>query len=399
MGADTSGLLDFIAGLAGAEEGPRPGSIKATKFSQLGWDTRRFQTDIARSFHIEDKTTNAMLRLGPLLANNRPQMELLFNLVSAMERGGPIRLLILKSRKLGVSTILEILLLAIAIYVRGITCAIIAHTDDSSLKLMKIIRDCYEHLPKEMRAGLPTRYYNTSLLQFGNKEFEKVRAAELGHVATVKCETAGGQYPLTGDTVRVLHLSECAKYDAVGDYAAQQRFILSALGAVPKAGPSMVLAESTANGQQGWFYDQWQKSRDFSPKGAEGEWQRIFFSWLEDPACRAPVPDGYDWGRWFQEDMKTEEELKDTFRASKEQLFFRRSIIKVEMAENWEVFDQEYPTTPSGAFLASGRPAVARRIIKGMEASIRNDYDRYMVKVVESHQSEITYAVDDGEQA
>ena len=316
-----------------------------------------------------------------------------------MEAGGPIRVLILKSRKLGVSTIVEILLLAIAIYVRGVTCAILAHTDDSSLKLMKIIRDAYEHLPKEMRHGLPTRYYNTSLLQFGNKEFEKVRAEDLGHVATIKCQTAAGQYPLTGDTVRVLHMSECAKYDAVGDYAAQQRFILSALGAVPKLGPSLVIAESTANGQQGWFFDQWQKSSDPARgKSKGGEWECIFFSWLEDPACRAPVPHGYEWDRWYQDDQKTEQELREVFHATDEQLYFRRSIIQVEMAGNFEVFDQEYPTTPSGAFLASGRPAVPRRYIKAMEHSLRTDYDRYQVRVTEGFQNEITYAVDDGEQ-
>jgi len=395
--AFSAGLMDFLSGMDQGAPDNGEKRIAATRFAQLGWDTERFRRDISRAFMIEDKTTNAMLHLGPLLMANKPQAELLYRILKALEKGGPTRIMVLKSRKLGVSTIIEVLLLAMAIQIRGITCAVLAHTEDSSLKLLKILRDAYEHLPKEQKQGLPTRVYNTGMIQFGNKELEKIKAQDLGHVATIKSQTAAGQYPLTGDTVRALHLSECAKYDAVGDYAAQQRFILSALGAVPKLGPSLVVAESTANGQQGWFYDQWMKSSDPKDRSEGARWETIFFSWLEDPACWATVPHGYDWGRWYQDDMKTEEELKEVFRATPEQLFFRRSIINVEMAGNFEVFDQEYPTTPSGAFLASGRPAVPRRYIKAMEASIRNDYDRYMVKVVEGMQSEITYTVDEGE--
>jgi hypothetical protein len=393
MKPPSEGLLEFLSGLD-AGQPDKVEKVKATKFSQLGWDDKLFKKWIVNALRIEDKTTNAMLPLGPLLMANRPQAELLFTILKALDRGGPVRFLVLKSRKVGVSTIVVELLLAMAMQLKGITCAILAHTDESSLKLFKIARDSYENLPKDLKNALPTRYNAQDRIQFGNKDYEKLKAQDFGHVALIKSQTAAGQYPLTGDTVRVLHLSECAKYDAVGDHAAQQRFILSALGAVPKLGPSLVIAESTANGQQGWFYNEWQRA---SKAQADGEttsnWIPLFFSWLEDPACWAPVPHGYDWSRWPAEDQKTEAMLRDTFFAKPEQLYFRRSQINIEMAGNYELFDQEYPTTPSGAFLASGRPAVPRRYIKAMEAMVTDDYRRYTAKVIDSYDSTMTVDV------
>lgn len=391
----TDGLLDFLNGLdAGAPAGPVE-KVKATRFGQLGWDERLFKKWLTYSFRIEDKTTNAMLPLGPLLMANRPQAELLFTLLKAIEKGGPARFLVLKSRKVGVSTIVVELLMALAMQIRGITCAILAHTDDSSLKLFKIARDTYENLPVDLKTAMPLRYNSQDRMQFGTKDYEKLKNSEFGHVALIKSQTAAGQYPLTGDTVRVLHLSECAKYDAVGDHNAQQRFILSALGAVPKLGPSLVIAESTANGQQGWFYNEWQRA---TRAAAEGEntshWIPLFFSWLEDPACWAPVPKDYDWDRWPDEDRKTEEMLRETFFAKPEQLYFRRAQINIEMAGNYELFDQEYPTTPSGAFLASGRPAVPRRYIKSAESMLRDDYRRYTAKVIDGYQQSMTVDVE-----
>lgn len=395
MKPPSEGLLDFLSGLDAGAATSAKDKVKATKFSELGWDEKLFKKWLASSLKIEDKTTNAMLPLGPLLMANRPQAELLFTVLKQLEKGGPARFLVLKSRKVGVSTIVVELLLSMAMQLKGITCAILAHTDESSLKLFKIARDSYENLPLDLRNNLPLRYNTQDKMQFGTKDFDKLKNAEFGHVAMLKSQTAAGSYPLTGDTVRVLHLSECAKYDAVGDHNAQQRFILSALGAVPKLGPSLVIAESTANGQQGWFYNEWQRATKAAADGENtSHWIPLFFSWLEDPACWAPVPKGYDWSRWPEEDRRTEEMLRDTFYAKPEQLYFRRAQINIEMAGNYELFDQEYPTTPSGAFLASGRPAVPRRYIKAAEAALCDDFTRYSARVIDGYEQKIRLEVE-----
>jgi len=61
----------------------------------------------------------------------------------------------------------------------------------------------------------------------------------------------------------------------------------------------------------------------------------------------------------------------------------------------FELFDQEFPTTAEGAFLASGRPAVPRRYIKAMESNISHDYERYTARVVDGYQTALTYTVED----
>lgn len=386
------GLTDFLAGLRGQVEVRKSARRTAVSWAELGWTEDMFRHHVARCFKIEDKLTSAMMLWGPLLLENTPQMRTLWTLMQAMKAGGPVRALVLKNRKVGVSTALEMLLLSIAMQCNGITCGIVAHSDDSAQKLFSMIRQAYEHLPPDVKRGLPLRFNSESRIQFGNREHEKIAAGDLGHVAQLKCQTAGGAHPFAGDTLRVLHMSECAKYDAVGDFQAQQRFILNAMGSVPKVGPSLVIAESTANGQQGWFYETWMQA-DKNDAGVR--WIRIFIPWMSDPACSAPVPEGYDWTRWYPEDLATELDLIRVHKCTLEQLMFRRNVIATEMNGKFDLFDQEFPTTPEGAFLASGRPAVPRRYLKAMESGLSDDYARYSARIVDGYQNQLNYTVED----
>lgn len=389
------GLSQFLDNLRGDVAGRPTGRTREKKtFVGMGWKEDVFRFHVARCLKIEDKNTGAVLPWGPLLVENQPQMRLLYMLMQALQSGNPARFLILKNRKVGMSTAIEMLMLSIAMQCAEITCGLIAHTDESTAKLFSMIRNAYENLPVDTRRQLPLRINNESKIQFGNKELEKIQAGELGHVARILSRTAAGSYPFTGDTVRVLHMSECAKFDSVGDFAAQQRFILSALGAVPKVGGSLVICESTANGQQGWFYETWRKATEnISVAGVN--WIPIFIPWMDDPTCRAYVPEGYDWDRWYPEDRATELELIRKYKCGLEQLMFRRNVIETEMNGVFELYDQEFPTTSEGAFLASGRPAVPRRYIKAMESNISHDYERYTARVVDGYQTALTYSVED----
>ncbi len=393
MAKDIDGLMGFISGVEQHVVADKTLRRSANHFHELGFDINEFRKLCAKAFRIEDKSTNAMQVWGPLLLANKPQLMLVSKIMDALEAGGQARFLVLKNRKVGASTAIEMVLLGMAMLCPGITCAIIAHTDESSSKLFSIIRTAYEHLSPDIKKQRPLRYNSESRLQFGNKDLDKIAAGDLGHTAIIKSQTASGQYPLTGDTVRVLHLSECAKYDAVGDYDAQQRFILSAMGSVPKSGPSLVICETTANGATGFFHSEWVRATNDERVGGV-QWVPIFISWLQDPSCSAPVPEGYNWAKWYHDDRMTEHELVETFKATPEQLFFRRSIIQLEMAGTPELYDQEFPTTAASAFLASGRPAVPRRFVKAMETKLSDDYEKYMAKIVDGFNQQLTYSIE-----
>lgn len=126
--------------------------------------------------------------------------------------------------------------------------------------------------------------------------------------------------------------------------------LTACLNMVPYLAETGVIAQSTANGIGGEFYDLVQLARD--PANSSG-WEFVFFGWLEHPPYRMAVEDPVA----FQDSLDREERnLVAQHGATLEQLRWRRHTIQTECRGQVDQFHQEFPTTPEEAFLTSGRP-------------------------------------------
>lgn len=126
--------------------------------------------------------------------------------------------------------------------------------------------------------------------------------------------------------------------------------LTATLNMVPKLSSTMVIAQSTANGVGGEFYDLWQAASDTA--NASG-WAPLFFGWMDHPIYRLAVPDPAR----FQASMTTEErDLQQQLGLDLEQVHWRRVTIATECRGKADLFRQEYPSTAEEAFLMSGRP-------------------------------------------
>jgi hypothetical protein len=133
----------------------------------------------------------------------------------------------------------------------------------------------------------------------------------------------------------MLHGSEVAYWSNAEDV------ILGALQAVPEGiANTWVAFESTANGAQGWFYNECMKALR-----GESEWRLHFYAWWWDAEYRIALEDG-------QRLSYTPEEqaLVDKHHLSAEQINWRRK----KQNDLQDRFQQEYPETPEAAFLLSG---------------------------------------------
>lgn len=341
-------------------------SQKASIFT-LGFDERKFAKRIQTVYKIEEKTSGAMLLWGPLLKRNTIQLRLLRRIIEELRRGGPIRLLILKGRKPGVSTMIECLALELACQIHNYKIGVIAQTQAASQTLFKITRKAYDNMPPDQRPQMRTSRLDG--FEFGIPKKGDRDAGKQGQESGFEIATAKGDYPFTGSTIRFLHLSECGKYDAVGDMDAQMKFIMSALGAMPSIGHSVVIAETTSNGQQGWFYETWTRAVSATPTKDGVMWVPIFLSWLDDPSTRMQVPADYDWDDWWEEDAERERQLLEKHNATRENLMFRRFQINNNFNMDFDRFSQEFPTTADEAFLSSGRPAIPKRFLDAQQAN------------------------------
>jgi hypothetical protein len=150
--------------------------------------------------------------------------------------------------------------------------------------------------------------------------------------------------------------------DEVAFWRNPSRTLAGVLNMVPYSAGTTVIIQSTANGIGGEFYEMCQKAQDPSNNGG---WEFLFFGWFEHPVYTLPLSPGL--AANLQVSLSPEEvTLQRMHGATLEQLNWRRKTIATECRGDVELFNQEYPTTPLDAFLATGRPAFDHRAIQRM---------------------------------
>jgi hypothetical protein len=152
-----------------------------------------------------------------------------------------------------------------------------------------------------------------------------------------------------GDTRQVFHSSETAKWPKTG-VKNDKRVMAAVLPSISK-GRSVVIAESTPEGANGWFYETWQEAVDvdeFLERRASGVdsgivWIKVFAAWFEfvEHQRKEKVKEHE---RVEMERSITEREVALRERGiSWEQLAWRRDMIRTECGGSEDIFDEYYP--------------------------------------------------------
>lgn len=254
------------------------------------------------------------------------------------DAGKPVRLIILKARQLGFSTLTEGLIFHACATRRNVNALIVAHREDATANLFRMSKLFYDELPAPVKPML--RASNAQELVFENpSKLRSEREARPGLRSRIRCATAGGRGIGRSDTLQCVHLSEYAFWPDGADGKAST--LAGILQAVPSLPGTMVVIESTANGFED-FKERW----DAAVAG-ENDFEPVFFAWFENPDYSMPVVPGTEW-------TPEERELRDAYRLTDEQLQWRRWCIANNCGGSLDMFRQEYPSSPGEAFLHSG---------------------------------------------
>lgn len=292
------------------------------------------------------KIRNKEGKIVPLRMNT-PQKKLYQAVKAQRDEGRPVRVIILKARQMGFSTLTEGMMFQDTATRFNVNSMVVAHKDDATANLFKMNRLFYENLPEPVK---PQRQAsNAQELVFN----VPTNGEGKGLNSRIKCATAGGKGVGRSDTLTNVHLSEFAFWP--GD---KKSTLIGILQAVPSLPGTMVVIESTANGYDE-FKDRWDEAVSDWDRGERDGFQPIFFAWWEMEEYRKPVPPGFE----LTEDERA---LMETYKLDLEQIAWRRWAIKNLCAGDERVFQQEYPASPDEAFLASGTcvfdsPALIRR--------------------------------------
>lgn len=267
---------------------------------------------------------------------NQPQQRLYDAIRSQWKAGKPVRIIILKARQMGFSTLTEAIIFWLAATAFNIECMIVAHTSEATQNLFQMSKRFYDHLPQQIKPL--QKASNGQELVFSRPSRYKGTAKGLN--SRIRCATAGGEGIGRSSTLTAVHLSEFAfwpnpKLDT----------LIGLMQAVPDKPGTIVIIESTANGYEE-FKKQWDKAVAAQAEGREG-FIPIFFAWYEMDEYRREVPPGFT-------RTPEEEELAQTFGLCDEQLAWRRWCIDNNCGGDLNKFHQEYPSTPDEAFIATG---------------------------------------------
>lgn len=277
--------------------------------------------------YIEEylKIRNKESQIVPLILN-QPQQKY-YDVIKKMHKEGkPIRIIILKARQMGFSTVTEAILFKKTATKFNVNSGIVAHKEDSTTNLFEMSKLFYENLPKEMKPA--RKKSNAKEIVFNN-------VYGTGLNSRIKCMTAGGLGVGRSDTFINLHLSELAFWE--GD---KKKTLIGLLQAVPNTPDSVVIIESTANGYE-YFKELWDKA-----VAGENEFYPLFVGWNELKEYQMPYT-GF-------EITQEEKDLQKNFNLTLEQLTWRRWCINNNCGGDIDVFKQEYPITPEEAFLSTG---------------------------------------------
>lgn len=267
---------------------------------------------------------------------NKPQKRLYDTIRQQWQKGKPVRIIILKARQMGFSTLTEAVIFWLSATAFNVECMIVAHTVEATRNLFAMSKRFYDHLPERIKPM--QKASNAQELVFDRPSRYKGSAPGLN--SRIRVATAGGEGIGRSSTLTAVHLSEFAWWP--GD---KLDTLIGLLQAVPDKPGTLVVIESTANGYDE-FKKQWDKAVADQRNGTDG-FLPVFFAWFEMEEYRRPVPPGF-------RQTEEEEALAQTFGLDDEQLVWRRWCIQNNCGGDLNKFRQEYPATPDEAFIATG---------------------------------------------
>ena len=317
------------------------------------------------SIRPKAKVEGGLVNLHPNTGQER-----VISAIDALERDGrPVRMLILKARQWGSSTLCQAYVIHRSRFRPYHDALCIGNRDATTKKLMAMNRLMHSHLSPALTEGWERKISQT------DKNYEWTNGSIL------QIDTAGQPEASRGATRDFIHGSEVAFWPKGGS-------VLDAmLPGIPYLPGTAVVLESTSNGASGMFWELWQGSKedDFS------KWARIFVPWSihheyedeVDPDLaalgeRAAAGDesALDTIGWLSDD---ERQWLLSGDLNLGQVHWRKRTIATNFKGREEQFRREYPLNEEEAFEAASGGFLDDQGLKLQNDGIDRSFERYDV--------------------
>lgn len=317
---------------------------------------------------------------------NRAQKALIDRVLELLDKGLPVRIIILKARQMGLSTAVEALIYWWTTTHRNITAMIVGHEDTSSKNLYNMFKRYYEFCNPVFQ---PSRKYNTrNDIVFDVDDSVKENARREGRESpglgsVIKTSTAKNTAAGRSDTVQLLHGSE------IGEWENGEELVASLLQTVPLRPNTMIFLESTAKGRGNYFHKEWE-----SAKKGDSVFEPFFFAWWQHDEYELPG----EILEYTEEELDIIEYMKEAGVPEEKwapKMNFRRAKEREFKSDPMKLL-QEYPSTDWEAFLASGRARFDIKSLVAMERIANAAPPSFTYTLKEDQSRQVTAIADKG---
>jgi hypothetical protein len=244
---------------------------------------------------------------------------------------GRIRIITLKARQLGISTVTEAVAYTLCLLHDNYQALVVSHEAKSSAHILNMTRHYWETDPYKPL--------------YTPKYVSKTTLAWSGINSQISIATAKNKGSGRSSTIHFLHGSEVAFWD---DGETLMTGLRQAVANVPYSG---IVLESTANGIGNYFENQWNAAI-----AGDSEFTPMFFPWWKHPEYLGSyigLP-AYNLGDLDNEEKVIEQAFLKHDPHAMDRLAWRRWALQNLAGADLLKFHQEYPSTPEEAFISTG---------------------------------------------
>lgn len=314
------------------------------------------------AYHVIQTEAGVLTCMNPLY-----DLQLLVEetITARITQDGKVFLVILKPRQSGITEYSNGVMCWRTFFLPNAFTLTVAQDPPTAAWVQRKVNVAYDRLPWWMR---PERQYHNrgEYLEFGRKD-ETMRSSDPG-LGTILVTTHALRDTgvAIGKTIRSLHMTEVSRWPSSDLY-------VSDIKPTMNAKDTIAIAESTAWGSNGFFYNLCQGAND--PEDDDGDWTFLFLPGYRDKKNRRIIRPKQ------QPFVLTDVEKKVTTRVKVEEGFdipdefwnFRRRGIKDSIKESGFPYGhlECYPISSREAFQSSGAGAFARHKLDDQEANVR----------------------------
>lgn len=309
---------------------------------------------------------------------NYPQRKLLAVMEADRLAGRPIRVILLKSRQWGGSTLIQHYMAWIQLLHRTNWNSVIGSNLKDTSATVKAMYD-------NLLAGYPEELLEPDAPRpaFKGLKYAANTSVLTGRDCRVTVGSVNSQEFARGSDIAMAHLTEVAFWSETHRRNPED-LVRAVYGSIPLLPYTFVAMESTANGVGNYFHREWQRCRD-----GKGDKHCVFVPWYEVEMCRLAPQDR----RAFAASLDDyEHALFERFGLDLDQINWYH-MKRAEQASEDKMM-AEYPTTDEEAFAATSWSVFHREPVeqmrRGCEPGVRGELSAAGDRLVEDPTGALT---------